>query len=505
MRDLSRVLIQLRNESDETLGPPFDVETDITTSKLQLICNKLLDNEEAQLFSFYVNKDIPISNSLNKIYDFEIHGTEDTINITFFPQSLYRVYPVTRCTSSLPGHEEAILSIQFSPNGRQLASGAGDKTIRFWDLDTQTPLYECKEHNHWVLCISWSPDGKKLASADKNGKICLWNPSTGKLLGKTINAHNQWVNYITWEPMHINPKCRRFASCSKDCVIKIWDSVSRLCLMCLSGHSASVTYVKWGAKNLIYSSSQDRTIKIWDATDGSLFRNLQCHAHWVNALALSTDYILRTSCYDFENYKDQNYDSLSNEELSKLARDRYFKMNKNNQERIVSASDDFTLCLWRDQETNVIPKNKIANENTNGDKSEKSGWLIAKMTGHCQTVNHVQFSPNGLLIASASFDKSVKIWHGLSGKYLFSLRGHVQRVYQISFSNDNRLLVSASADSTIKIWKLNLSASEENDKKSKQTHLCVDLPGHADEVYAVDWSPDGSTVASGGKDKILKM
>lgn len=69
----------------------------------------------------------------------------------------------------------------------------------------------------------------------------------------------------------------------------------------------------------------------------------------------------------------------------------------------------------------------------------------------------------------------------------------MQAVYQLSFSSDSRLLVSGSADSTLKVWDLT---------KKK---LNIDLPGHADEVFAVDWSPDGQMVASGGKDRVLKM
>jgi len=58
------------------------------------------------------------------------------------------------------------------PFSRYLASGSGDTTVRFWDLNTETPHHTCKSHKHWVLCISWSPDGKKLASACKNGQVC---------------------------------------------------------------------------------------------------------------------------------------------------------------------------------------------------------------------------------------------------------------------------------------------------------------------------------------------
>lgn len=101
-----------------------------------------------------------------------------------------------------------------------------------------------------------------------------------------------------------------------------------------------------------------------------------------------------------------------------------------------------------------------------------------------------------------------------------SLRGHVSSVYQVAWSADSRLLVSGSSDSTLKVWDV------------KTGKLSMDLPGHADEVraarvlpafglqgkpshlshlsccvqvYAVDWSPDGQRVASGGKDKCLRM
>lgn len=75
-------------------------------------------------------------------------------------------------------------------------------------------------------------------------------------------------------------------------------------------------------------------------------------------------------------------------------------------------------------------------------------------------------------------------------RFIFSLRGHVAPVYQCCFSADSRLLVSSSKDTTLKVW----------DVKTGKLH--TDLPGHQDEVFAVDWSPDGKKVSSGGKDKV---
>lgn len=59
--------------------------------------------------------------------------------------------PVTRWSSSLEGHTEAVLSVQFSPDAKQLASGSGDTTVRFWDINTETPLHNCNGHKNWVL------------------------------------------------------------------------------------------------------------------------------------------------------------------------------------------------------------------------------------------------------------------------------------------------------------------------------------------------------------------
>ncbi|KAB8336841.1 hypothetical protein FH972_021149 [Carpinus fangiana] len=400
-----------------------------------------------------------------------LKSTEDVITLLFQPLSVFRVRAVTRCTASIVGHGQAILATQFSPGGSsRMVTGSGDSTARIWDCETGTPFKKLEGHTSWVLAVSYSPDGKHIATGSMDNTVRIWDAITGKQMGGPLRGHTKWVTSLCWEPFHLQAPGRpRLASSSKDASVRVWDVVRGTVDMAFTRHQGSVSCVKWGGTGNIYSTSNDKTVKIWNSKTGELVKSLTNHAHWVNHLALSTDFALRTAFYEqMQSVPD------TDEEKRTFARERFEKaatIGGKMLEKFVTASDDCTMFLW--------------------DPSDLS--KPKRMTGHQKPVNHVCFSPDGHYIASSGFDNKVKLWLARDGTFVRNLIGHVGPVYQSCFSGDSRLLVTASKDTTLKAWDV------------KTGKILEDLPGHKDEVFAVDWSPDGKRVGSGGKDKANRL
>lgn len=315
---------------------------------------------------------------------------ETTITLAAEPQAVFRVRAVGRIANSIPGHGEAILTAQFSPaSSSRLATGSGDKTARIWDTGTGTPKHTLGGHTGWVLCVSWSPDAKILATGSMDKTIRLWDPELGKSTGTgPLSGHAKWVTSIAWQPYHLwHDSTARLASASKDCTVRIWVANTGRTEHVLSGHKDSVSCVRWGGTDLVYTASHDKTLRVWNATNGTLVHSLASHAHWVNHLALSTDFALRTGYFDHTPVPDTE---AGKREKARARFEAAARIHGKVAERLVSASDDFTMYLW---------------DPTQGTKP------VARMHGHQKQVNHVTFSPDGALIASASWDNHTKLWN----------------------------------------------------------------------------------------------
>lgn len=542
-------------QDGSSLGPSLSLPAETSRKQLETIVNRLrrelkvagADDEDGEdmPFAFHValpsveegaQDRLPITGSVwSDVLQASAAkklglSTEDVLTVVFEPQAVFRVRPVTRNSSTLAGHRAPILCSTFSPTGTLLVTGSGDHTARIWDLENEQPVHALAGHRGWVLTAEWEGRERRLATGDKAGDVWVWDAlntaggltgkrawstrtgeqvvdeararlqeqgqdvdTDSKLLsqaekraarraapqGRVLHGHTKWVTSLAWEPIHLESHNPRLASASKDGTVRVWDAGRGGCQYALGAHRGSVNCVRWGGDGLLYTASSDRTVKIWAAATGVLVRSLDAHAHWVNTLALSTDWTLRTGPYDHTGKTKAAIEGKTETELDSLmqaaAKERYDTAVAGRGESLISGSDDHTLFLWPAQ--------------AGGAETPKKP--LARLTGHAKVVNHVAFSPDGRLAASASFDSNIKVWDAQTGKFIANLRAHVGSVYRLAWSPDSRLLVSASKDSTLKLWDM------------RSYKLKVDLPGHGDEVYCVDWV--ANKVASGGADRVLKI
>ena len=131
---------------------------------------------------------------------------------------LDRTWPA--CANVFRGHISPVLCVAYSPNGKQIASGSNDKTIRIWDAQTgQTIASPFRGHTDWIRSVSYSPDGTRIASGSSDKTIRIWNAQTGQSIAGPFEGHTNWIHSVAY-----SPDGTRVASGSRDKTIRMWDA-----------------------------------------------------------------------------------------------------------------------------------------------------------------------------------------------------------------------------------------------------------------------------------------
>ncbi len=182
------------------------------------------------------------------------------------------------------GHGREVVSLVFSRSGKVLASGSYDHTIRLWDPATGADLQPRDGHSGPVNALAVSPDGRIVASACERGAIRLWSLAAGQPL-KTLRGD---TGEFPVRSIAFSPDGRAVAAAS-DQAIHVWDTESGRELRQLRGHTGDVYTVAFSkVNNLLISSGHDQTLRFWDWSAGKEVRRIAGNGH-IAELSLSRD------------------------------------------------------------------------------------------------------------------------------------------------------------------------------------------------------------------------
>jgi len=115
------------------------------------------------------------------------------------------------------GHDNAVQAVAFSSRGPYVASGSADRTIKLWNLASQSIVRTYRGHKDFVTALAFSGDGKVLASASLDGGIRLWSTASGRLI-RSWSGHSQRIGGLAFAPTG-----EQLASAGDDSAVKVWD------------------------------------------------------------------------------------------------------------------------------------------------------------------------------------------------------------------------------------------------------------------------------------------
>jgi WD40 repeat protein len=336
-------------------------------------------------------------------------------------------------------------------------------------------------HTGWVRDVAFSADGTRLATASEDKTAKVWDATTGEEL-ITLSGHTASVWGVTF-----SPNGTRLATASKDKTAKVWSTTTGEELFTLSGHTDWVMAVAFSPDGTrIATASKDKTVRVWDASTGGMLFALAGHADAVWDVDFSPDGTRLVTASEDKTAKV--WDAATGEELITLSGHDGAVIGATFSPDCVKAPK--SLAIWCGTRLATASEDKTAKV-----WDAATGEELITLSGHANAVWDVAFSPDGTRLATASPDRTAKVWDAATGEELITLSGHTNRVIGVAFSplDGGRFLATASLDRTAKVW--DVSAGQE----------LLTLSGHTAAVNSVAFSPDGTHLATASSDGTVKV
>lgn len=369
-------------------------------------------------------------------------------------------------------------------------------------------------------CVAVSPDGQMLASASKDKLIRLWESSSGREL-RFLQGHTDDVNDLVF-----SPDGQLLASASDDKTIRLWDVKSGRAILTFQGHTEYVRCVAFSPNGSLLASGgggwsdKDPSVRLWEVSSGRELAVSQGHNGRVTTLAFSPNGQILASGSSDKSVRLWDAKSLAALRAASNFPDaiKYIAFNDTGQQLFVLSNDLVALDI-------------------------NTGQIALELPGHINKVNSIAISPNGRLLASASEDRSLRLWDLANGHQIRVLRGHTGSVNCVAFSPNGQLLASASSDKSVRLWDVKSghetaalqpgtdfaqavafspdgrllaigTGGSYSDKEKDNSVRIWDiesrselraLQGHTERIRSVAFSPDGRLIASGSEDKSVRL
>jgi WD40 repeat protein len=400
---------------------------------------------------------------------------------------------------ALIGHQYYVYGLSWSPDGHTLASaGSYDATIRLWDTRSGHPLRVIKGLPSYVVQVAWSPDGKSLlAAGGESGIVTRWDAATSKEQGKVELGRP--VLSLSW-----HPDGRSAAIVAQTLAVQILDIDANKLVRSVGDIKTGFLSCAWSPDGKMLAAGAPTSTVLFDA-EGLLLRTLNIQGA---AVAWSPDgkHIATASPAGARNTVWEAATGVPIKTIPGLSNLLSYLPDGQNlvggdytffsifDVAAGKATHSFEIAgtmppLWwsgRPLITGVgTERLSLWDPNT--------GKLLRKLEGHHGAISTVAWSPDGKTLATASYDKTVQLWEHASGKQLRTFSEHKAAVLAAAFSPDGKSIASGGSDKLVLVWDV---------ATGEVRHT---LKGHSAEVTALAWAPGVSgTLASGSNDKTVR-